>query len=567
MIEQSGRLLILVFLFNFYFLGKIMALAVQNRALSGFSNDKLRFFANFSDKLSTGISKDALTKTAEQVALTRNYACIANNRIVMEQEIDQMFNSLKAIGGEGQAYWLYCYYCCVMLKGYYSKYGHKSKVEEYEQLRLNILALYRNSPTTSDDKNDETIQQKIVMDLGSLASTPLHTTKIRSWLGFVNIYRIHFVFCRLAIKQILVIGRELHVFDFFDKLFGRHANVDGMIAIINAPTPVFNVLSVGLFAGRLFVNLGLLLKHTFDPADDLATLSKLERFKQELYKRGCTMLNDIVWASVNGLTNYSTFFHISGPVANWLLAGFLFFDVSLLLFRRYLEKREYLAKKLQYETERDHYLNLLQDKSLSREDCKNYNQQLMMLAKQLDALKISWKASSATYLFNASAAALLMAGFTVSLLFPGTVVGVGICYLFCTVAVAMYLSDAQYKAYKEKSLALELIQKKRDPLEMPKMAGAMKAMQEARRDFILTMVKNITIPLLIVTTFAVCWPAAIILTAAYIGYECTKGYFTKTKKKPDIELVPKQPQLKLPAPVAAVKELELPESDRSLCCC
>ena len=60
---------------------------------------------------------------------------------------------------------------------------------------------------------------------------------------------------------------------------------------------------------------------------------------------------------------------------------------------------------------------------------------------------------------------------------------------------------------------------------------AIKEARIARNDFILAMFKNTFMPLLIVTTFAVCWPAALVLTALYVGYESMNGYFKQSAEK------------------------------------
>ena len=38
------------------------------------------------------------------------------------------------------------------------------------------------------------------------------------------------------------------------------------------------------------------------------------------------------------------------------------------------------------------------------------------------------------------------------------------------------------------------------------------------------MVKNTLAPILLITTYAICWPAALALTAVYLGYELLHSY-------------------------------------------
>lgn len=235
-----------------------------------------------------------------------------------------------------------------------------------------------------------------------------------------------------------------------------------------------------------------------------------DRFKHELYKRHCNFANDLVWATVNCLTNFNYLFNISGPVAGYLTAVFLTFDVCMALYKCNLAKEEYLTKKSQYLLELEDYNNPEQFKKMSS------RQRLIhidMLNKQLIELEINWKTKEATFYFVAAAAALLMLGFTAAILLSPPFVVLA-SFFVCTVAVAMYLSAGAYSQYKEKSLYLEQAE-----LTGKNLSVAYKEYETARNDFIFTMVKNTIVPMVLITTFAICWPAALVLTAMYIGYE------------------------------------------------
>ena len=458
--------------------------------------------------------------TVTEVTLRANekdHRFLANNRLLIEQEFNNTFTSLKNDGKERPEFWLYCYYCCVMLQNYYEAYDSQDKVDEYRQQSEKLLTARELGHLPDDEV--ASLQKRISADLGTLVSTPKHIVKLRDWLGFTNIHRLHVNFCRITLKQSVLVANELQWLEKLDQLLGRHTNVEGIISRLNTPTPVFNVLSVGLFAARFIVNAGLLLKHTLLPSDKERSLGLRSRFYHELYKSHCTLLNDAVWGTVNLLTNYATLFNISAPVANWTTAGFLVFDASLLLYRRHLAEKEYLLKKAEYLSEKRNLETLMEGASLDREDLRAYQKRCKMLDENLAQHEINWKTTSATFLFNVAAATFFMAGFTASLLMamPAAVV---VCYFVCNVAIAMYLSADIYGKYKEKSLVLQ-----QDELEDKDTTVAMLEMQTARNNFILAMAKNIIIPMLIVTTFAVCWEAALILTAVYVGYECTRGYF------------------------------------------
>lgn len=195
------------------------------------------------------------------------------------------------------------------------------------------------------------------------------------------------------------------------------------------------------------------------------------------------------------------------------------------LYKCQLAKQDYLVKKAQYEQEIEEYnKRLMQLKDAT--EIKNAAAHIAMLQAQLKELEIDWRTKQGTFYFVASAAALLMLGFTASLLFtpPGMIVA---SFFVCTLATAMYLSAGAYSTFQEKSLRLEQAQLSGKDLDM-----AFQEYQAARNDFIFTMVKNTVMPALLITTFAICWPAAIALTAMYLGYEIYHAYDQhKSKKK------------------------------------
>jgi len=238
----------------------------------------------------------------------------------------------------------------------------------------------------------------------------------------------------------------------------------------------------------------------------------LDRFKHEIYKRYANFSNDFVWATVNFLTNFNHISKIPGPVTGYLISAFLIFDFCLISIRCYMAKKEYLTKKAQYLKEREYYNT---NTVLSETEKRTH---IEMLDKQLIELEIDWKTKEATYYFAASAAALLFAGFSASLVISSPVLIFG-AYFICQVAVAIYMSLDAYSQYKQKELYFEHAQLVDEHYET-----ALKEYIQARDDFIFTMVKNTAMPLLIIGTLAVCLPAGIILSALYLGYEGLHAY-------------------------------------------
>ena len=240
-----------------------------------------------------------------------------------------------------------------------------------------------------------------------------------------------------------------------------------------------------------------------------------ERFKQELYKRHCNFANDLVWATVNFLTNFNEVVGISGPVAIYLTSAFLCFDVAMTLYKCKLAKDEYLLKKAQYLEEIAQYSDPAQYMGITTEQRLAH---IAFLNKQLLEIELNWNTKQATFYFIAAAAIILMIGFTAATLLSPPLLTTGMLFVGL-VGVAMYLSTDQYTAYKSRSLRLEEAQ-----LTGEHLAVALKEYEAARKDFIFAMAKNTVAPLMLITTYAICWPAAVALTVLYLGYELMHAY-------------------------------------------
>ena len=479
--------------------------------------DKQNFFSPKNRLFTTSQHSSAHIRNVKRLTAEKDQVFLAKYRVLIEQEFEQTFASLRGKASESDEFWLYCYYCCLMLQAFYRAYDKPSELDKYSELGEQIRKRYETghfeagAEANTEEVFLDYIQKKMANDIGVMAITPKHISKLRDWLTFANIYRIQMAFCRISIKQYLLLMHEFQWLDKLNSIFGTNANIENMMATLNAPGDIFNLLSVGLFAARFILNAGTVLKHTLIPADGEKVLPWKERLSCSLSmnRRYCNMLNDAVWGTVNSLTNYAPYFHISAPVASWLTAGFLVFDVSLLVYRRHLENQDYLTKKAQYTKERDQYLALAPSQE-NTEHCK-------MLLEQITQLDMKWHATSAGFMCNILAATLLMSGFTATLLLASLPVAVTVGYFACAIAVALYLSADVYGAYVNKT---EILQ--RQELKGLDTREAQFYAHKARNDFILSMVKNTVMPLLMVMTAAVCWQAALVIAVAYVGYHYAK---------------------------------------------
>ncbi|WP_131781959.1 hypothetical protein [Legionella gresilensis] len=505
-----------------------------SKQYKAFRDDKYSFFQNTSDKSIEMIDMQVREKS---------FKFLSVNKALIEQEFSQLYASLSKNKDKQEEFWLYCYYCCSMLEAYYLDYDQHAKVAEYRDLREQIwqeLEEHKENPNKEQKVAPSFIKelgQKVSSDLKDLATSVKHASKLRNEVGLLNMGRMYWTFCRLTLTNSFQhLAKNTHWLEQLSKWINKPIDAENIVKQLETPNEIMRALSVGFFVARFIINAGIVLKHTFSPTDAEKELSKWERFSKEVSKRHAEFLNDIVWATVNGITNYAEFFHISATAAGWITAGFLMFDVGLLLWRHHLAEQEYLRKKSEYQEEFKHYEQLLVDAA------KNNNQvEVFRLKKHCDLIKeqqkeleLNWKVNSSTFLFNTAAALLLAAGFSAAMI-VGFPVLVPLSYAVCTIAVTMYLSAPVYSQFKDKKL--RLTQAEVDNASEKDMALALKEYQAARQEFILTMVKNAVLPGVMIATFAICWEAALVLTAVYLTYKLYEAYEKHKANKPQVKMV------------------------------
>lgn len=499
-------------------------------------------------------SEDAILRLDRLVCEEFSYSFLLENLQILEAEFTHLFTVLQRSSQDKERFWFYCYYCASQLEAFHLAYGQMGKAELYQQKKRAIKArLGINNGSVADHNTVEkdfieTLKDSLLDGISSLIKAPFHVAQIRDHVAYTNICRIYWVFCRLTVTQGLTIAKNLQLIDKLDVILGTHTDVDKIIATMRAPTGVINYFSVGFFLARFMIDGAMLIKHTFFPSElEKQGTTTYQRFKHELYKRHCNFANDLVWATVNFLSNFNHLVGISASAAGYLTSVFLVFDIGMTFYKLHLAEQEYLIKKRQYSEEAEVYKEKLREgESLSPDEEAHYT----MLIKQRLELDINWKAKEAMFHFVAAAAALLMMGFTASLLLspPGLVLA---AYFTCTIGVAMYLSYGSYFNYKEKegylnqAVAQDTQEKQKGheltrkyPRTIPLFASgsnylalARKEYETARNDFIFTMAKNIIVPAVLISTYAIFWPAAVALTALYLGYELLHAFNQHQDKK------------------------------------
>ncbi len=459
--------------------------------LSPFVADKQAFFQSVNPETSI----DDVSTRAK-----KDFSFLTAHRGSTDQELSDLQAVLNNNGKNRRASWLYCYYTASMLKNYHNAYSPAcANAIKYSELCDALEKRINNKKVRVPDK--ETLFETIASDLYELSNVPFSMDKLRNWTGKVNMQRLSTRFSMITAQQSLLLAKQYHYLDGLERMMGRQVN----IAVLNAPVGVYNALSVGVFGFRTIINLTQTIQHTFFPAPG-ETISMGERFYEEVKNRHVQMTNDIVWGIVNGLSNYAAYFHIAAPVANYLLIGFTVFDALWLSYVLYMTDQNYALKRQEYIEYRD--------------TLEPGSDAYLLENEKLDQLALAHEKARSEIVFYIAAACILPSSLAVMfLLAPAALVPV--CFLICNLAIAMYLSGSQYAEYKEKCLIVKQQQDK----GLNVSTDSMKNVQKAWDNLGFTVAKNTVAPLIILGAFTISFPLAILLTLAYLAYEC--GYLTR----------------------------------------
>jgi hypothetical protein len=484
-----------------------------------------------------------------------HYGFVATNEKLITEEFNLLFKKLREEEADQDVFWFYCYYCCIMLQNYYLAYGQKAKANEYLKLKIQIKSRCANGVYPKEKANTDSfityLAKSLVAGLVDLVHAPTQASKIRDYISFANLSRIYWIFCRLSLTKSFLIALDWKWLDKLEAVLGKKIDVDNIITNLEIPTEFLKVLSVGFYVARFIINAGMLIKHVCFPSEQEKQLDWKKRFANELYKRHGDLINDLVWGPGNLITNYNKIVHLTAPAAGWLLVGFLFFDLALIIWRRHLAEKEYLTKRLQLTKDLEFYENKLRpmpDLSyMTSEELKNlheeraiYSEHCRLLGGEIKDLDIKWEAKKDTYWFNATAAILLIVGFSASMVFSSPVMVLA-CYVMCVFAASIYLSDGAYNIYKEKQIILR--EAERENKNQPK---ALKNYIEARNEFYLTMARNVILPGLVIATFAICWQAALVLAAVYLCYQLVTAYNKHEESKKKTAELPEEEEFEEP---------------------
>lgn len=540
-----------------------------------FKDNMNQFFSAYNDSWTVGNLKyyaqtysDFRDKNGKSIS---RYAFLLNCQKELSQEFDNLLTTLEPLAEDKRNHrilWAHSYLTCRLFIEFYSLYTDDDG-DEFNKKRKKYIALASQCADELDSsrkkaavpENKPTLLMRLKFfwesfknDFIDLLKTPISISLLKSSIGLLNLFRVYWVFCRLMFTRALRFFREGHIIEKIEHLIGKAFDEEGFIRRIEAPNFVFNALSVGFFAARFLLNMTMGLKNLLLPPKNKEQKSTFgARFSFEVRKRHATCANDVAWGVVNLLTNYPELINISASVASWLTAGFLFFDLALILWQLGLAKRDYNKQSKLYKSQMADFetlntymvmrdLDEREQADLVRLQAKyahlNQDEQNLLLEtekKKLAELRITWQAKRAAFLFNALAATVFALGFSATLVFAFPVVAI-VSYAFCVVAVAMYLSAGKFEAFRSASLHRNAVRKLEadTPNKAEQEEKALAAYKNARNEFIFKILKNALIPTLVIAAFAVSWQVALVVIVVCLAVELYLAYRRNNEKAPPV---------------------------------
>ena len=435
----------------------------------------------------------------KQRAQQHRHDFLLKNELEAQQEFNHLQASLSHNRLEDQNYRNYCYYCCNLLSTLYDKEFYDDPTKHTYYVALAETMEHPNRPIHSPAAR-KPWQVQMHEDFMACLDMPRHSSKLRFWIAVCNVYRIALTFARLTMQQAVILVAKAEWLQRISELLQLELTAEAMTARLKGPVPVFNALSVLFFVARLMVDLGVMLKHTFFSSGRHEQNASLWlRLVVELRKNYANLLNDVVWATLNGLTNYAQYTKISNVFANQLLVAGLVFDVALLAVRMIESEGNHQFKLKKYHLQ------------LQREGEPN-----PVLQQQIDALHLEIITMRATFATNLAAGTFLASGYSASLVLLSTT-GIMLSYFSVLLGVVMYLSADACGKY----LTCKLIE--RDHMSHQNLTAAdTQATQQAWDTLTRSLIFNTTMPMALMAVLAVSWQVTlgmILLVIAKVAYD------------------------------------------------
>lgn len=464
-----------------------------------------------------------------------DYTFLATNVAAIHARLDGLLFALEKIENTLHVYselltynkLLACriqaYFLCGLLLAYYNMTGDTKNQKHYGDLLIKLqLSAVSNDRITNISEKDQ--QRTLYKDLYYLLYVVPFSWKLTStWLGQIHMSRLVVIFSRLMDTQIINTLHDAKWLANLETYLGY--GVDPKI--LEVVSPLFNFLSVAVLATRFSLSAYAALHHAAYPAPrEKFSDDYWENFwfilKQEMSERYWLMVNDGGWAILNFLCNYAPYLGIPAPLAVGILAVGLLGDVLWMWHLRTVKWNSCKTDINGFETKLNALnaidINAEPTRSIfARQDAKeNKTLDIDMLKLQKAHVIIKQQSTDATLAFYATAAGLFVSAFSASLLLASSASAVAVCYAVCTVGCAMYISGDKCAEYQQECQSRLVLK------ELGLFCGNRPSKKEtqARDALYMSIGVKATVPALVLATYTISLPVALLLTAAYLGYEC-----------------------------------------------
>ncbi len=435
------------------------------------------------------------------------------------------FSSLYQLFIVNKGLWLknkeivsYMYYLCNLMILYYQYDYVNADLESLREKRREIEAFVNENFTLKEqeliNKFSYGLKTHILDDTPSLISI----AKVRRHISILNANRSHWGYSRTLANHAITYLQKNCALDFINEengVMGVQCVSTDILDLLNKSREPLAVLGIILYELRFLINLVLMIKHIVQAAinKDL-TVKKV--LKQEMEKRGFTMISDMAWGMVTLLTSYNNFFKISASAVSPIITSFLAFDVLVFI--------------AQWATDTAKYNKRLQELTAQKNEATDI--ELAIINRQIELLNDEWDAQNAYYFINILAANILVISFGLSMVCSGPLVLAGLAF-FSMLGNALYNTAEEYKKYQQSKIALQREISNgiilNDEHHHQLMVRLNKECNQNCTDFWKTLIYNVGGTAFIITAAVVSWPIALSITLTYMAYRLHNAY----QKKPE----------------------------------
>jgi len=317
-------------------------------------------------------------------------------------------------------------------------------------------------------------------------SSLISTDGLRSLISRLNAYRTWWNCSRRLsgfATGYLEDAGVLDVLKPFNVAFGHHYHPGDLNALLDHSRDSLRALSVGLYGARFMLNAVALFQQVVNAYGD-PRLSARAVAGQELEKYGVSMFNDLVWGTVNLLTNYSEACGLPAQYIGPLIMSAYLFDV-LLFVARWMTDAHRTGEKTALTP-------LLQDE---------------------------WQAKCAYYQFNIVAATVLIVSYGSTFFIQAPVA----CASMNMLANGLYNSAGDYQRARHSALTLR---REQSPSVIASDQRSNDG-REANQRFWLHLLSNTCSAALVLTAAGLSWPIALCLTLSLFSWQSQEAGASK----------------------------------------